>query len=188
MQSIYEMSSEYKEVFTTTKKMGERNEELNRLECEQRMALSSGPMQVEGNASPRELALQVLHGESITNSKDADFEKMRSDYAKTKVDLEILQRGMFSQHELVRLLRDRVSAKRMKQDDVRRVAEKVSKAARDMAIAQEAMRKLCDEVQTAGFESNCTALLFSIEPNVTVTDALEVYAKRVRYIAGMDES
>ncbi|ASW00026.1 hypothetical protein [Paraburkholderia aromaticivorans] len=187
MQTIYELSPEYKAAFDTVNKMRARIDELNQLEGVQRIALAEGPAIVQHAATPRDLALKVLNGEAADNSQRDEFEKMRADNAKTKADLEILQRGVMPNHEAMSILRQRVTAGRMKQDDVRRATEKVAKAALQMAAAQKEIANLCLDLTSAGFEDFSESMLFSIEPNVTVPDALEVYAKRIRGVAGIAE-
>ncbi|SHJ70649.1 hypothetical protein [Paraburkholderia terricola] len=183
MQTIYELSPEYKEAFDTVNKMRARIDELNQLEGVQRTALAEGPVKVQHAATPRELALKVMNGETADNSQRDEFEKMRTDHAKTKADMEILQRGVTPHHEAMLILRERVSSKRMKQEDVRRATEKVAKAALQMAAAQKEMANLCRDLTAAGFQDFSESMLFSVEPYVTVPDALEVYAKRITGVA-----
>ncbi|WOD18969.1 hypothetical protein [Paraburkholderia kirstenboschensis] len=183
MQTIYELSPEYKKAFDTANKMRARIHELNQLDGAQRTALAAGHATVQHAATPRDLALQVLNGESVDNSVAAEFEKLRADHAKTKADLETLQRGVTPHHETMVVLQQRITAKRMKLDDVRRTTEKVAKVALQMAAAQKEMANLCRDLAAAGFQDFSESMLFSIEPNVTVPDALEVYAERITGVA-----
>jgi hypothetical protein len=52
-----------------------------------------------------------------------------------------------------------------------------------MAAAQKEMANLCRDLTAAGFQDFSESMLFSVEPYVTVPDALEVYAKRITGVA-----
>ncbi|WP_069265326.1 hypothetical protein [Paraburkholderia nodosa] len=184
MKTIYEAYPEYKEAFELNGKMRARINELNRREGALRAELENGKKSTSP-VTAEELAMHVLNGGFSTSPADQEFEDLRAEHLRTKADMEVLQRGLFSHHETLGILRQRLSSRRMKEADVRKVAERAAKAAMELVAAQSAMRALCREIGTAGFESFEDALTVQFEPIVSADDSLTVYAKRVRTIAGV---
>lgn len=184
MKTIYEACPEYKEAFELNGKLRARIDELNRREGALRIEIERGK-KATSPATAEELAMRVLNGGSAASPADLEFDAMRDEYLRTKADLEILRRGSLSHHESLNILRQRISSKRMKDADVRKVADRAAKAATELVAALSVMRALCREIGAAGFESFEEAMTVQFEPCVVSDDSLTLYAKRVRAIAGL---
>ncbi|MET3229978.1 UNVERIFIED_ORG: putative small metal-binding protein [Burkholderia sp. 1263] len=190
MKTIYELHPEYREAFDNLKAMNERIAELNRLECEQRIAIAEWQPTRWAEGTKRDRALQALAGSDLTSaSPSEELVAMQAAHAKTKHDMDVLGAGLPSQIDLVNLLRPRISVARAKDEDFRRVAEKAEKATRALLAANEEMRSLCAEANAAGFafsESDDlrAALLLHVDL-ASPEDSLDQFAKRICYVTGI---